>query len=88
MKLSKHSKKRLIERANIRNNQKLYFRTALKKGKTWYDIKDKKLRTYLKSKQRVNSRIKLYDNKLFIYSKNKKQLYTIYELPTIYRHLE
>lgn len=83
MKLSKHSKKRMKERANIKSEaiQKNFFKNALKYGKSLNDCEDNNLIKFIKEKTRYNCQIKVYKNWVFIYSKNAHQLYTMYELP-------
>lgn len=80
MKLSKHSKKRMRERTDLNHQErKGLFRKALDYGKSPDNINDEKLKKYLEKKE--NCKIKLYNNYVFIYSKNAKQLYTMYRLP-------
>lgn len=81
MKLSEHSKRRMRERtgANHKERRNL-FKKALLVGKNVQDIKDKEVKRYVKSKQN-RCMIKLYQDYLYIYSKNQKQLYTMYKLP-------
>ena len=82
MKLSLHSKLRMEERAKIdTRNQKPFYANALKKGKSPNDLKEGFLKQYLLSKQRKKSKVKLYRGYVFVYSRNNKQLYTMYELP-------
>lgn len=80
MKLSKHSKTRIIERTTVRNNKVAFFRNALLKGKSPGEMKDGKVKNFLLSKTK-NCKVKLYKNYVFVYSKNSKQLYTLYKLP-------
>ena len=82
MKLSEHSKMRMRERVNLRyKNKHSFFRQALSKGKSINDIEDMRIRTFFLSKQSYRCRVKLYKDYVFIYSKNSKQLYTMYKLP-------
>ena len=82
MKLSQHSKLRIRERTTFNHKERRQlFKNALQNGKSINDIKDKRVRNFINSKQQYNSKIKLYKDYLFIYSKNKHQLYTMYELP-------
>lgn len=85
MKLSKHSRNRLKERANIKSQkiQENFFKNALKYGTKPEQIEDIKLKNYLKSKQRYNSEVKLYKGWVFVYSKNSHQLYTTYKLEEV-----
>ena len=81
MKLSQHSKIRMRERTNLNHQERRFlFRNALYKGKNVQDIKDEEVRRFVRSKQN-KCRIKLYKDYLYIYSKNSKQLYTMYKLP-------
>lgn len=80
MKMSEHSKKRMRERTDYNHKErKLLFREALDKGKSPNDIKDEEIKKYLLSKPKCKT--KLYKGYVFIYSKNSKQLYTMYKLP-------
>lgn len=86
MKISKHGKLRLKERANINTNQLAFYKNALRKGKSYGSIKDERIKNYLLSKENTHSKAKLYKGYVFIHSKNSKQLYTMYELPEKYRN--
>ena len=82
MKLTYHSKLRLSQRTNVnRKNQKEFFRNALRKGKSWNELKEGKLKKYLQSKENHNCKVKVYRDYIFVYSKNNKILYTVYEVP-------
>ncbi len=82
MKLSKHSKIKMRERASLKSSEKLkLYKMALRNGKRVGQIKDEKIKSYLAPKQKFNSRIILYQGYVFVYSKNSKQLYTMYKLP-------
>lgn len=82
MRLSQHSKLRMRQRTNLNHNERRQlFKLALQHGESVKEIKDKKIKEYLAPKQRYNSKIKLYQNYVFIYSKNSKRLYTMYKLP-------
>lgn len=82
MKLSKHSKIKMKERANLKSSEKLkMYKMALRNGKRVGEIKNERIKSYLAPKQKFNSRIILYQNYVFVYSKNSKQLYTMYKLP-------
>lgn len=89
MKLSKHSKIRMRQRTNLNHNErKGLFRKALDYGKSPNDINDIELKKYLeKTADKNDKKIKLYNNYVFIYSKNAKQLYTMYELPEKYKEV-
>lgn len=81
MKLSKHSKKRIRERTELNHKERRQmFRNALDNGKSLQDIKDEKIKKYIKDRSN-NCKIKLYKGYLFIYSKNNHILYTMYKLP-------
>lgn len=84
MKLSKHSKKRMIERAGVNSHQLLFYKNALREGKSPGQIKDEKIRNFLLSKENWNSMVKLYKGYVFVHSRNSKQLYTMYKLPYKY----
>lgn len=84
MKLSHHSRLRLSERANIdKRNQKQFYINALRKGKSPERLKDGKLKQYLLERESSNCKIKVYQNYVFIHSKNGKTLYTVYEIPKL-----
>lgn len=80
MKLSRHSKERMKERANVMANQTAFFRNALDNGLSPEQVEDKVLKQRLKSREKYNSRVKFYKGWVFVYSKNSKQLYTMYKL--------
>jgi hypothetical protein len=82
MKLSKHSRDRLKQRANIKNQkiQENFFRNALQKGISPEQIEDEQLRSRLKSREKYNSKVKYYKGWVFVYSKNSHRLYTTYKL--------
>lgn len=80
MKLSKHSKERMKERAKVTANQIAFFRNALDNGLSPGQVEDENLRQRLRSREKYNSRVKLYKGWVFVYSKNSKQLYTMYKL--------
>ena len=82
MKLSKHSKQRMREKAGLKSNEMMkMYKMAMKHGKRVAQIKDQTIKSYLAPKQKFNSRIVLYNDYVFVHSKNSKQLYTIYKLP-------
>lgn len=81
MKLSKHSKQRIRERTDFNHSERRQlFRNALDNGKSLQEIKDERIKKYIKDRCR-NCQIKLYKGYLFLYSKNSHQLYTMYKLP-------
>ena len=82
MKISSHGKLRMEERANIDSkNQRPFFANALRLGLSAGNMKEGPIKQYLLSKQNNRSKAKLYRGYVFIYSKNSKQLYTMYKLP-------
>lgn len=89
MKVSKHAKIRMRDRTDLNHRDRAsLFRKALDNGKSIQDIEDKEVKGYLSSKQKVNSRVKLYQGYVFVYSKNKKQLYTMYKLPNLTKDIK
>lgn len=86
MKLSKHSKKRMRQRTNFNHKERaVLFKNALIYGKSYGEIRDGKLKDFLKSKESWKSKAKVYKDYVFIHSRNSKQLYTMYELPDEYK---
>ena len=82
MKISKHAKTRIRERTSLDTQERRQiFRLALKHGKYTSDIKDARIKRYMMSKRRFNNQVRLYKGYIFIYSKNNRQLYTMYKLP-------
>lgn len=83
MKLSNHSKIRMRQRTNLNHQErKGLFRKALDYGKSPDDINDEKIKKFmLKTASKNDNKIKLYKGYVFIYSKNAKQLFTMYKLP-------
>lgn len=80
MKLSKHSIERMEERTKLdKGNFKEFYRSALKHGKHYKDLPYGELKRFLQSKTKWNCRAKYYKGYIFLYSKNNKQLYTMYE---------
>lgn len=80
MKLSKHSIERMEERTELdKGNFKEFYRNALRKGKSWEQLKDGELKQFLKSREFWNCKVKYYKGYIFVYSRNSKQLYTMYE---------
>lgn len=82
IRLSKHGKERIEERTSVKDKagQRDMFKNALHKGKSPHEIGNEELRSYLLKKSKY-CKVKLYNNYLFIYSKNTHRLYTMYELP-------
>ena len=82
MKISKHAKKRMRERTDLNHRERIgLFRKALNNGKSVQDVKDERIKRFLSGKQTIRSKVKLYQGYVFVYSKNKHQLYTMYKLP-------
>ena len=81
-KISRHGKLRLLERTHVdRTNIRNLFNSAIKNGSAPNNMKKGKIRDFLLSKERYNSKVKLYKGYVFVYSKNNKRLYTVYKLP-------
>lgn len=85
MKLTKHSRKRIKERTNIKKRgQERFFRLALHNGISLGQAKqlklDKVVIEYLKKLNRGQN-VKIYNDYVFIYCKNSKRLYTVYKCP-------
>lgn len=82
IKTSKHSRIRMRERTELNHKERrMLFKRALTLGKSVKEIKEEKIKRYLSSKQKINSKVKLYQGYVFVYSKNSHQLYTMYKLP-------
>lgn len=84
MKLSYHGKQRIKERTDLKPNEyEMFFRNALRKGKRINQIKDENIKEWLINNipYKNKGRIKVYQNYVFIYSKNSHRLYTMYKLP-------
>lgn len=70
------------ERTNLNHKERVsLFRKALDNGKSVKQVKDKEVKQYLSGKQSHRSKVKLYQDYVFVYSKNAHQLYTMYRLP-------
>ena len=85
MKLTKHSRKRIKERTNIKKRgQERFFRLAIKRGISLGQARQLKLEKvvieYLKKLNR-GQQVKIYNDYVFIYCKNSKRLYTMYKCP-------
>ena len=85
MKLTKHSRKRIKERTNIKKRgQERFFRLALNRGISLGQARqlklDKVVIEYLRKLNRGQS-VKIYNDYVFIYCKNSKRLYTMYKCP-------
>ena len=62
-----------------KGNFKEFYKNALKKGKSPHQLKEGILKNYLLSKIQWNCNVKYYKGYIFVYSRNSKQLYTMYE---------
>lgn len=85
MRITSHAKKRMKERGHFTHREKIkMFKNALHHGLSPDDIKDNKseLRQYLFTKQNNRARVKLYQEYVYIYNKNSKNLITMYKLPS------
>lgn len=85
MKLSHHARIRMRQRSEYgkKQEQNQFFREALKNGKDYRRIKDEKIKEYLKKNISPKNKalVRVYNNYVLFYSKNSKQLYTMYKLP-------
>ena len=82
MKISHHASNRMRERLSLNHNERRrLFKLAMKRGKIVQKIKNQRIHDYLANKQKFNSRVRLYQGYVFVYSKNSHQLYTMYKLP-------
>ena len=82
MRITRHAKERMNERADInKKNQKQFFRGALNHGKSYGEIKDEEMRKHLMSLESTGCKAKVYKGYIFIHSKNGKTLYTMYKIP-------
>lgn len=79
-KITRHAKKRLRERSNIRKDYGNLIVAVKKKGKTKHDYHGK-FHDYLCSKR---ANIKVYNETIYIFSKGKKKLITTYPVPSEY----
>ena len=86
MKLSRHSKQRMAERSSVKKQQIPFFKNALLYGIPINQLPDSRLKSNFTLKmKRYKSQIKLYKGYMFAYSKNSKQLYTMYAIPDEYQ---
>ena len=82
MKVTQHAKMRIRERTELNTKErKRLFRRALDSGKSKQDIKDDSIRKFVEEVEERKAKVKIYQGYVFIYSKNKKTLYTMYQLP-------
>jgi len=85
MKLSHHAKLRMTERTGIpRKNQKQFYMSALKNGKSIGNMKECKLRNYMIQLESTGCKVKYYKGYMFIYSRNSHRLYTMYKVSENY----
>ena len=83
MKLSHHAKLRMTERTGLpKQNQKQFYMSALKNGKSVGNMKESKLRDYMVQLESTGCKAKYYKGYIFIHSRNSKRLYTMYKCPT------
>jgi len=89
MKLSQHSKERMKQRVGIKSKKiaENFFRNALQKGISPEQVEDELLKQRLRSRQKYNSKVKLYKGWVFVYSKNSHQLYTMYKLEELWQKI-
>lgn len=75
-----HSYKRAYERLGLtESNAKRMMHNALKHGKAVNKLPDGPIKEYLIPKQAFK-RVKVYNNKVFVFSKNSTSCITVYEL--------
>ena len=87
MKLTEHSKLRLRQRAGVRSSEKnKLFRQALLKGISAGNTNNEIIKKYLLKKER-HCKAKIYKDYVFMYSKNGKKLYTMYEVPNYIKEM-
>lgn len=87
MKLTQHSKQRIRERAGVRSSEKnKLFKQALLKGISAGNINNEIIKKYLLKKER-HCKTKIYKGYVFMYSKNGKKLYTMYEVPNYIKEM-
>ena len=77
-KITKHARRRLRERSNIRKDYGSLIVVVKKKGKTKHDYCGE-FHNYLCSK---GANIKVYNETIYIFSKGKKKLITTYPVPS------
>lgn len=87
MRLTEHSKLRLRQRAGVRSSEKnKLFKQALLKGMSAGNTNNEIIKKYLLKKER-HCKAKIYKGYIFMYSKNGKKLYTMYEVPTYIKEM-
>ena len=82
-----HGKRRTKERTNTNLNYNALARTVSKNGFSKNDFKGA-FYNYLLSKSKSGARVKIYDNNIYIFSKNTKRLITTYKVPDKYLPIE
>lgn len=76
-----HVYQRAKERLNCdKSNAKLMIHNANIKGKTAHQLPDGTLKNYVLSKG-TSKRIKVYKDKIFVFSKNSTRCITVYPIP-------
>ena len=85
-KVTMHGRARVVERVGALTKKDVnnLFRNAIQKGKSPSDFKPP-VSTFLLSKQRKGSQVKLYRNMVFVY--RYRNLITTYPLPDKYKHI-
>ena len=86
MRLSKHSRKRMNERTDLKKrSQKGFFRKALNNGLDISEFKENPIVfEYIREREeKYKCKIKLYKGYTFCYGKNSKLLYTMYKTPRL-----
>ena len=85
--ITKHAKKRVLERVDSPHKSNSLSRIASKNGKS-KNMYQGKLHQYLVSKSLRGANVKIYDNNIYIFSKNTKRLITTYAVPEKYLPVE
>ena len=79
-KITDHGRIRLKERTNITRPKLSHINKILKNGKSSEDYKDE-FKKYLEKKGIGGAKVKVYDNQIYIFSRNTKRLITTYPIP-------
>lgn len=85
--VTKHAKVRLRERTDSNHNSNAMSRIVSKNGKT-KGFYQGKFHQYLLSKSISGARVKVYQDNIYIFSKNSKRLITTYPVPDKYLPVE
>lgn len=85
--LTKHGKRRIHERVNTSQNSNSLVRIVSQKGKS-KGMYQGKFHQYLASKSLSGARVKVYQDNIYILSKNTKRLITTYKVPDKYLPVE